>query len=43
MNKKQINRLKELDLKAESCKPSTTEEINERNELEFLRNKQNIK
>tara|TARA_R110002012_G_C11222418_1_gene562855 strand:+ start:72 stop:482 length:411 start_codon:yes stop_codon:yes gene_type:complete len=44
MNKKQINRLNELDLKANAwpCKSFTSEEIHERCELEFIRNKQNI-
>ena len=42
MNKKQLNRLNELDLKAKGSKYLTYEEINERHELEFLRNKQNI-
>ena len=42
MNTKQLNRLNQLDLKAKGCEHLTYEEINERHELEFLRNKQNI-
>ena len=42
MTNKEIERLKELDAKASNCEPLTSEEIQERNELEFKRNKQNV-
>ena len=42
MNKKQIKRLTELDLKAKNCEHLTSEEINESNDLIFLRNKENV-
>ena len=42
MNNKQSKRLEELDSKAKKCIHFTHEEIIEHNELEFLRNKQNI-
>ena len=42
MTNKEIERLKELDIKASKCEPLTSEEIEERNELEFKRNKQNV-
>jgi len=53
MNKKQLKRLTELDLKAKgvissvlnsssNCEHFTSEEIQEHNELEFLRNKENV-
>jgi len=40
--KKEIERLKELDVKTSNCEPLTSEEIQERNELEFIRNKSNV-
>ena len=42
MTKREIERLKELDIKASNCEPLTSEEIQERNELEFKRNKENV-
>ena len=42
MTKRDIKRLKELDIKASNCEHFTSEEIQERNNLEFKRNKQNI-
>ena len=42
MTNKEIERLKELDAKASNYEPLTSEEIQERNELEFKRNKQNV-
>ena len=42
MNKKQLKRLRILDLKAKNCVHFTSEEIQEHNELEFLRNKENV-
>ena len=41
MTQREIERLKELDIKASNCEPLTSEEIQERNELEFKRNKEN--
>ena len=40
--KREIKRIKELNEKAFNCEPLTSEEIQERNELEFKRNKQNV-
>ena len=42
MTQREIERLKELDVKASNCERFTSEEIQERNNLEFKRNKQNI-
>jgi hypothetical protein len=42
MTNKEIERLKELDAKASKCEHFTSEEIQERNDLEFKRNKQNV-
>ena len=42
MLKKEILRLKELDAKASKCERFTPEELHERSELEFKRNKENI-
>jgi len=42
MNKKQLKRLTELDLKAKNCEHFTSQEIQEHNDLEFLRNKENV-
>ena len=42
MNKKQIKRLAELNKKALSFERFTSEEITERHDLEFLRNKENV-
>jgi len=42
MNNKQLKRLTELELKAKNCEYLTSEEINERGDLIFLRNKQNV-
>ena len=42
MNKKQIKRLAELNKKALSFERFTSEEIQEHNNLEFLRNKENV-
>ena len=42
MNKKQLKRLTELDLKAKNFEHLTSEEINESNDLIFLRNKENV-
>ena len=42
MNNKQLKRLTELDLKAYKCEHFTSQEIQEHNELEFLRNKENV-
>ena len=42
MTNKEIERLKELEIKASKCEPLTSEEIQERNEVEFKRNKQNV-
>ncbi len=39
---KQVTRLHELNKKAKSCEAFTTEEIHERNDLQFLRNKENV-
>ena len=42
MTNKEIERLKELDIKASKCEHFTSEELQERNELEFKRNKQTL-
>lgn len=42
MNKKEAKRLEALETKASNCEHLTSEEIRERNELQFKRNKQNI-
>ena len=42
MNNNKITRLNELNKKAKSCEPFTSEEITERNDLQFLRNKKNV-
>ena len=42
MNNNQVKRLFDLNKKAESCEPFTSEEITERNDLQFLRNKENV-
>ena len=42
MTKREIERLKELDIKASNCEHFTSEELQERNDLEFKRNKENI-
>ena len=42
MKQREIERLKELDIKDSNCEPLTSEEIQERNELEFKRNKENV-
>ena len=42
MLKKEIVRLKELDAKASKCERFTSEELHERSELKFKRNKENI-
>ena len=42
MNNNQIKRLFDLNKRAKSCEPFTTEEIHERNDLQFLRNKENV-
>jgi|TARA_R110001606_G_C14959050_1_gene601663 hypothetical protein len=42
MNNKQVKRLFDLNKRANSCEPFTSEEITERNDLQFLRNKQNV-
>ena len=42
MNKKQLKRLTELDLRARNCEHFTSHVIQEHNELEFLRNKENV-
>ena len=38
MNNKQVKRLFDLNKRANSCEPFTSEEITERNDLQFLRN-----
>ena len=42
MNKKQLKRLTELDLKAKNCEHFTSQELQESNDLIFLRNKENV-
>ena len=42
MNNKEIKRLEILETKARNCEHMTSEEVKERNELLFKRNKQNI-
>lgn len=42
MTKKEIARLNDLENRASNCEPLTSEEIQERNELEFKRNKENV-
>ena len=42
MNKKQIKRITELELKAKSSVHLTSKEIDERGDLIFLRNKENV-
>ena len=42
MNNNQVKRLFDLNKKAKSCEPFTSEEITERNDLQFLRNKENV-
>ena len=42
MKQREIERLKELDIKASKCEHFTSEELQERNELEFKRNKENV-
>ena len=42
MNNKEIKRLEILETKASNCEHMTSEEVRERNELLFKRNKQNI-
>tara|TARA_R110000744_G_scaffold345791_1_gene451234 strand:- start:99 stop:518 length:420 start_codon:yes stop_codon:yes gene_type:complete len=42
MNNNQVKRLRELNKRAKSLEPFTSEEITERNDLQFLRNKQNV-
>ena len=42
MNNNQLKRLFDLNKRAKSCEPFTSEEIGERNDLQFLRNKENV-
>ena len=42
MNNNQVKRLRELNKRAKSLEPFTSEEITERNDLQFLRNKENV-
>ena len=42
MNNNQVKRLFDLNKKAKSLEPFTSEEITERGDLQFLRNKQNV-
>jgi len=42
MNKKQIERLTELELRSRNCEHFTSHVMQELNELEFLRNKENV-
>lgn len=42
MNKKQLKRLTELNLKAKNFERFTSEELQENNDLIFLRNKENV-
>ena len=42
MNNNQLKRLFDLNKRAKSCEHFTSEEIGERNDLQFLRNKENV-